>query len=58
LAAGWLEGGGAVIGGLELLARQAVEQVVLMTGQRPSLSTLRAAGEAALASRSIAQAEQ
>jgi shikimate dehydrogenase len=58
LAARWLEGGGAVIGGLELLARQAVEQVVLMTGHRPSLSTLRAAGEAALASRSIAQAEQ
>ncbi len=58
LATRWRERGGRVIGGLELLARQAVEQVVLMTGQRPSLSTLRAAGEAALASREIAQAEQ
>lgn len=58
LASRWLAAGGRVVGGLELLARQAVEQVVVMTGQRPSLPTLMAAGQATLASREIAQAEQ
>jgi shikimate dehydrogenase len=58
LAGRWLAAGGRVVGGLELLARQAVEQVVVMTGRRPLLATLMAAGQAALASREIAQAEQ
>jgi shikimate dehydrogenase len=58
LADRWAERGGRGVGGLELLVRQAVEQVELMTGRRPSLDTVRAAGEVALASREIAQAEQ
>lgn len=70
LASSWTAGGGGVVGGLELLVRQAVEQVELMTGRRPSVDRLRAAGSAALDARSagaasvspgtanIAQAEQ
>lgn len=70
LARDWAAAGWAVVGGLELLVRQAVEQVVLMTGRRPAADHLRAAGVAALAARSatssgveagaseIAQAEQ
>lgn len=38
-----------VLDGLHLLVGQAVEQVELMTGRRPSPEVLRAAGEAALA---------
>lgn len=48
LAAAWKLAGGPVVGGLELLVRQAVEQVALMTGHRPPLEVLRAAGAAAL----------
>lgn len=42
---------GPVLGGLELLVHQAVLQVELMTGRRPPVAALRAAGEAALARR-------
>ena len=70
LAAAWEGAGGRVVGGLELLVRQAVEQVTLITGRRPSIDRLRAVGSAALNGRSapehattlgsseIAQAEQ
>jgi shikimate dehydrogenase len=62
LAASWARAGGVVVGGLELLVRQAVEQVVLMTGRRPSLASMRAAGQRVLDARAggtdIAQAEQ
>jgi shikimate dehydrogenase len=51
LATGWSSAGGQVIGGLDLLVHQAVLQVELMSGRRPSVATLRAAGLAALASR-------
>ncbi len=52
LAAAWAGAGGSVVGGLELLVGQAVEQVELMTGSRPEPQTLRAAGAAALEQRS------
>jgi shikimate dehydrogenase len=70
LATAWKGAGGRVVGGLELLVRQAVEQVALMTGRRPSIERLRTVGSAALAARlapepapvrgsgDIAQAEQ
>lgn len=51
LAAAWGERGGAVLGGLDLLVHQAVLQVELMTGGRPSVETLRDAGRQALAAR-------
>jgi shikimate dehydrogenase len=53
LAAAWERGGGAVVGGLELLVEQAAEQVRLMTGQPPPVDAMRAAGQAALAARAI-----
>ncbi len=53
LAAAWEAAGGRVVGGLELLVRQAVEQVALMTGRRPSIACLRTAGLAALAERGM-----
>lgn len=40
-----------VLDGLDLLVGQAVEQVELMTGRRPSPEVLRAAGDRALAER-------
>jgi shikimate dehydrogenase len=52
-AAAWERAGGAVIGGLALLVEQAAEQVRLMTGQPPPVEVMRAAGQAALASRRI-----
>lgn len=62
LAGAWEAAGGTVVGGLELLVRQAVEQVVLMTGRRPDIDAMRRAGAAALAARAssevIAQEEQ
>jgi shikimate dehydrogenase len=62
LASAWLAGQGRVVGGLELLVRQAVEQVVLFTGRRPDAEAMRAAGERVLIERAgrghIAQAEQ
>jgi shikimate dehydrogenase len=53
LAAAWQRGGAAVVGGLELLVEQAAEQVRLMTGRQPPVGVMRAAGQAALASRVI-----
>lgn len=43
LADAWARRGGQVIGGLDLLVHQAVEQVALMTGQRVSAEVLRQA---------------
>jgi shikimate dehydrogenase len=51
LASAWAERGGAVLGGMDLLVHQAALQVELMTGRRPDVAAMRAAGEAALASR-------
>jgi shikimate dehydrogenase len=51
LAAVWDEAGGRVVGGLDLLVRQAVEQVALMTGRRPDMDAMRHAGLAALDAR-------
>lgn len=52
LAAAWMEQGGAVVGGLDLLVHQAVLQVEQMTGCSPApLAAMRAAGEEALAAR-------
>ncbi|GAA2593370.1 shikimate dehydrogenase [Streptomyces axinellae] len=48
LAAAW---SGAVVGGLDLLVHQAVLQVEQMTGRRPALGPMRAAGEAELRAR-------
>lgn len=56
LAASWAGAGGLVVGGLELLVGQAVEQVELMTGSRPDPQTLRAAGLAALEHRAAEDA--
>jgi shikimate dehydrogenase len=53
LAAAWERRGATVVGGLELLVEQAAEQVRLMTGQQPPVDAMRAAGQAALASRAI-----
>ena len=50
LASAAVRAGARVVDGLELLVGQAVEQVELMTGRRPSYAVLRAAGDAALAS--------
>ncbi|MER7953554.1 shikimate dehydrogenase [Streptomyces sp. NPDC096030] len=50
LAAAWSKGGGAVLGGLDLLVHQAVLQVEQMTGvPEAPLSAMRDAGERALA---------
>jgi shikimate dehydrogenase len=51
LARAWEEQGGRVVGGLELLVEQAVEQVRLLTGRTPPAAALRRAGYAALGSR-------
>jgi len=51
LAAVWDKAGGRVVGGLDLLVRQAVEQVVLMTGRRPDMDAMRTVGLAALDAR-------
>jgi shikimate dehydrogenase len=48
LAAAWSARGGVVVGGLELLVEQAALQVELMTGQKPPVEAMRAAGVAAL----------
>jgi shikimate dehydrogenase len=52
-ARAWSAGGGQVIGGLELLLHQAYAQVELMTGQAAPRKAMRAAGESALAVRSL-----
>lgn len=51
LAAAWSTAGGTVVGGLELLVHQAVEQVRLMTGRQVAAGLLRRAGAEALAAR-------
>ncbi|QKW05503.1 shikimate dehydrogenase [Streptomyces sp. NA04227] len=52
LAARWSTGGGAVVGGLDLLVHQAVLQVEQMTGcERAPLDVMREAGERALSAR-------
>jgi shikimate dehydrogenase len=51
LAAAWAGSGGRVVGGLAVLVGQAAEQVRLMTGENPPVEVMRAAGEAALATR-------
>ena len=48
LAAAWAARGGVVVGGLELLVEQAALQVELMTGRKPPVDVMRAAGAAAL----------
>ncbi|ARQ71740.1 shikimate dehydrogenase [Streptomyces marincola] len=49
LAGAWAAGGGAVVGGLDLLVHQAVLQVEAMTGLAPApLERMRAAGQEAL----------
>lgn len=48
LARAWHAAGGRVVGGLELLVRQAAVQVRLMTGRDPDVGVMRAAGERAL----------
>jgi shikimate dehydrogenase len=52
-AAASLAAGAAVIGGLELLVQQAARQVELWTGRPAPVEAMRAAGEAAMASRSV-----
>lgn len=51
LALAWSAAGGTVVGGLELLVRQAAVQIRLMTGHDPDLGVMRVAGERALAER-------
>lgn len=48
LARAWQAGGGAVVGGFELLLQQAARQVELMTGLPAPVAAMRAAGKAAL----------
>jgi shikimate dehydrogenase len=50
MASAWQRAGGRVVGGMELLVEQAVEQVRLMTGQTPPADVMREAGYAALRS--------
>lgn len=51
LARAWSAAGGQVVGGIELLVEQAVEQVALMTGRTPPAEPLRRAGYAAVDAR-------
>ena len=51
LARTFQEAGAGVVSGLEMLVHQAAEQVRLMTGMRPPVDEMRAAGLAALGSR-------
>lgn len=48
LARSWAANGGPVIGGLDMLVGQAAEQVRLMTGHRPPVDVMMAAGRDAL----------
>jgi shikimate dehydrogenase len=48
LAAAWRQAGGRAVGGFSMLVHQAEGQVRLMTGQRPPLEQMRAAGQAEL----------
>lgn len=51
LARTFHEAGASVVSGLEMLVHQAAEQVRLMTGLRPPVAQMRAAGVAAMGSR-------
>ena len=51
LAASWSAVGAPVVGGFVMLVHQAYGQVHLMTGRRPPVAVMRAAGEAALLAR-------
>jgi shikimate dehydrogenase len=51
LALAFHSGGASTVSGLEMLVHQAAEQVHLMTGRRPPVDQLRAAGLAAMRSR-------
>jgi len=51
LALAFQSGGASTVSGLEMLVHQAAEQVHLMTGQRPPVDQMRAAGLAAMRSR-------
>jgi shikimate dehydrogenase len=51
LAAAWSEAGATAVGGFVMLIHQAFGQVHLMTGRRPPVDQMRAAGEAALLAR-------
>jgi shikimate dehydrogenase len=53
LAAAAQAAGATVIGGLELLVQQAARQVELWTGRAAPVEAMRAAGEAAIATRSV-----
>ncbi|MFN8081853.1 MAG: shikimate dehydrogenase [Kineosporiaceae bacterium] len=55
LAHAWQSAGGAVSGGFAMLVHQAEGQVRLMTGQRPPLDVMRAAGKLELDRRSAAR---
>jgi len=48
LASAWRDAGGAVVGGFAMLVHQAEGQVRLMTGRRPPIEVMRAAGQAEL----------
>jgi len=54
LATAWAAAGAPVVGGFVMLVHQAYGQVHLMTGRRPPVAEMRAAGEAALAARPAA----
>jgi len=56
LAAAWTDAGATAVGGFVMLVHQAYGQVHLMTGRRPPVEAMRAAGEAALAARHPASA--
>jgi len=53
LARTFEEAGAAAVSGLEMLVHQAAEQVRLMTGLRPPVEQMRAAGLAAMAARAV-----
>lgn len=55
LAAAWSAAGGVSAGGFVMLVHQAYGQVHLMTGMRPPVEQMRAAGEAELTRRHTAQ---
>ena len=54
LATSWASAGGAVVGGLDVLAHQAALQVRLMTGADVPVKVLREAGEQIIAARTAA----
>lgn len=57
LAQAWSAAGAPVVGGFVMLVHQAYGQVHLMTGLRPPVARMRAAGEAELRRRQVVRAE-